>query len=231
MEFKESCKLYTVLNEQTQQVPSAPAVTHVDEGVAHTYRLQKIGEIQKEIESERDKRAALSKKYHRAVKVISGVDAALVTSTMGLGVAGISVLSTIIAAPVAIAMEAGALGAGFLSIIGAQVNKKLVTKAEKHEKIKVLADAKLNTISDHISKALKDDMVSDEEYSLILSEIDKFNSMKDEIRSKIKVALDEDAKQSLIEQGRAEALQSVQTMFGRSRESFRKKLDGLARGS
>lgn len=94
----------------------------------------------------------------------------------------------------------------------------------------MLADAKLNTISDHISKALKDAMVSDEEYSLILSEIDKFNSMKDEIRSKIKVALDEDVKQSLIEQGRVEALQSVQTMFGRSRESFRKKLEVISKG-
>lgn len=225
MEFKESCHLYPVLDKISQQVPSAP----IAEGVAHTYRLQKIGEIQKEIESERNKRAALSKKYHRAVKVISGVDAILVATTMGLGVAGIGVLSTIIAAPVAIAMEAGALGAGFLSIIGAQLNKKLLTKAEKHEKIKVLADAKLNTISDHISKALRDDMVCDEEYSLILSEIDKFNSMKDEIRSKIKTSLDEDAKQSFIEQGRVEALNSVQTMFGRSRESFRKKLENVSK--
>jgi hypothetical protein len=45
-------------------------------------------------------------------------------------------------------------------------------KAEKHKKIKTLADAKLNTISDHISKALKDDVVSGEEYSLILSELE-----------------------------------------------------------
>ena len=29
-------------------------------------------------------------------------------------------------------------------------------KAEKHEKIKMLAGAKLNTINDHIAKALKD---------------------------------------------------------------------------
>lgn len=220
MEFKESCHLYPVLENIHNKLPSAP----IDEDEGHTYRLQKIGEIQKEIENERDKREALSKKYHRAVKVISGVDATLVAATMGLGIAGIGVLSTIIAAPVAIAMEAGALVAGLLSIIGAQVNKKLSTKAEKHEKIKVLAEAKLNTICDHISKALKDDKVSDDEYSLILSEISKFNSMKDEIRSKNKVTLDEDAKQSLIEQGRVEALQNVQHMFGSSRESFRKKL-------
>ena len=61
---------------------------------------------------------------------------------MGLGAAGIGVLSTIIAAPIAIIMESTALGCGFLSIIGGVVNKKLIAKSEKHEKIKVLAEAK-----------------------------------------------------------------------------------------
>ena len=128
--------------------PSLPA-SAPEEGTAQSYRLQKINEIQKEIAIERDKRANLSKKYHRAVRVIAGVDSALVVSSMGLGAAGIGVLSTIIAAPVAIVMESVALGTGLLSMVGGQTNKKLTMKAEKHEKIKTLADAKLNTISDH----------------------------------------------------------------------------------
>ena len=137
----------------------------------------------------------------------------MVGATMGLGVAEIGLLSTIIAAPVTIAMEAVAIGTGFLSIIGAQVNKKLALKAEKHEKIKTLADAKLNTISDHISKALKDDHISDDEFSLIISELEKFNSMREEIRSKIKIGIDEATKQSLINQGRENAMKSFQNMF------------------
>ena len=221
MEYKES-KLYPTL-------PSAPeGEVIIVEGTAQSYRLQKINEIQKEIALERDKRANLSKKYHRAVKVIAGIDCALVISSMGLGAAGIGVLSTIIAAPVAIAMEGVALGVGLLSIVGGQTNKKLSMKAEKHEKIKTLADAKLNTISDHISKALTDDQISDQEYSLILSELDKFHQMKEEIRSKIKVGIDEETKQSLIAKGREDAIASFQNivsskMFDKSRESFRKK--------
>ena len=97
-------------------------VTAPEEGTAQSYRLQKINEIQKEIAIERDKRANLSKKYHR---VIAGVDSALVVSSMGLGAAGIGVLSTIIAAPVAIVMESVALGTGLLSMVGGQTNKKL----------------------------------------------------------------------------------------------------------
>ena len=205
--------------------PSLPATAPGGE----SYRLQKINEIQKEIAIERDKRANLSENYYRAVKVIAVVDAALVVSSMGLGAAGIGVLSTIIAAPVAIVMESVALGTLLLSMVGGQTNKKLTMKAEKHEKIKTLADAKLNTISDHISKALVDDRISDEEYSLILSELDKFNQMREEIRSKIRVGIDEETKQSLIAKGREDAISSFQNMFGKSRESFRKTINTFER--
>ncbi|KAH3705110.1 hypothetical protein DPMN_080175 [Dreissena polymorpha] len=88
--------------------------------------------------AERDKRANLSEKYHRAVKVIAGVDNALVVSSMVLGAAAIGVLGTIIATPAAIAMECAALGIGVLSIIGGQTIKKISMKDEKHEKLKHL---------------------------------------------------------------------------------------------
>jgi hypothetical protein len=218
-------KLYPTL-----PVASAPeGEVHIVEGTAQTYRLQKINEIQREIAVDRNKRANLSKKYHRAVRVIAGIDSALVVCSMGLGAAGIGVLSTIIAAPAVIAMEGAALFTGFLSIIGSQTNKKLMMKAEKHEKIKTLADAKLNTISDLISKALTDDQISDEEYSLVLSELGKFNLMKEEIRYKIRVGIDEETKQSFIAKGREDAIASFQNMFGKSQESFRKKINTYER--
>ena len=56
----------------------------------------------------------------------------------------------------------------------------------------MFAGAKLNTINDHIAKALKDEKISDEEYSPILSENVKFEQMKEEIRSKIRVEIDEE---------------------------------------
>jgi len=49
---------------------------------------------------------------------------------------------------------------------------------EKHEKIRMLAETKLNTIGSYISKALEDDLISDEAYSLILLEHEKFNKNK-----------------------------------------------------
>jgi hypothetical protein len=211
MEYKgiSQDKIYPDLTIQT---PTAPE--NSDNG--HAFRLQKISEIQKELEKEKENRWGISKKYHRAIKAIQTVDELLIGLSIGLGAAGIGVLSTIIGTPIAIAMESSALGLGLFSIIGSQFNKKLMLKAEKHEKIKTLADSKLNSISGHISKALKDDSISDSEYEIVLSEIKNYNTIKEEIRSKIKVGIDEVTKQTLINQGKEEALNNFQAVFGRT---------------
>src|SRR6218665_2573561 len=122
---------------------------------AQSYRLQKIYEIEDEITQERDKRTALCTKYRRSIRTISVIDNTLIVTVMGLSSSsGLGVLTTVVAAP-AIAIATGtAVGVGLLIIIGGQVSKKLVLKVAKHEKIKTLAEAKLNTISSLISKAL-----------------------------------------------------------------------------
>jgi hypothetical protein len=163
------------------------------DGSAQSYRLGKITEIQTQLEREREKRSALSTKYNRSVKIINGIDVVLGMATMGLAISGIGVLSTVVAAPVVIAMEGIAIVAVVLRFIGGRANKTFAVKAEKHENIKTLVEAKLSTISEYISKALEDGGISDDEYCLILHEFEKYNEMKEEIRSKIKVGVDEDA--------------------------------------
>ena len=80
----------------------------------------------------------------------------------------------------------------------------------------------MNTINDHIAKALKDEKISDQEYSLILSENVKFEQMKEEIRSKIGVEIDEETKQNFMEMGRKEAVENFQNMYGAGKISSRK---------
>ena len=117
------------------------------------------------------------------------------------------------AAPIVIVMEGVALGTGALSIVGKYVNKKFSEKAEKHERIKTLAVSKLNTISSYISKALDVNKISDEEFQLILSELDKYRELKEEVRRKSKKRMDYELQQSLIEQGRQEARESIRKLF------------------
>ena len=63
-------------------------------------------------------------------------------------------------------------------------------KIEKHEKIAMLAVSTLNTISSLISKALSDNSISDEEYSLILLDFETFTQMKEDLRIKSKTTLE-----------------------------------------
>ena len=142
--------------EMKEIYPKLPPIEDQGQG----YRLQKINEIQAFLEKEVATREALSKKYFRAARIVDNVDTVLIAITIGGGAGGVALLSTVIAAPV-IAIEGVALFTGFLSIIGKYSVKKSTSKAEKHEKIKTIASAKLDTIASHVSKALSDDKVTD----------------------------------------------------------------------
>ena len=173
--------------------------------VGHDYRLKKITEIQMSLEEERISRRRLSEKYYRIVTWVNNSDAVLIAVSMGLGIAGVGLLSTIVAAPVVVALEILSICTGILSIIGKYASKKLLLKAQKHEKITVLIEAKLNSISTLISKALNDGSISDREFSLIMDEFSRFQEMKNVIKTKTREQIKQETRDSLIEQGRREA--------------------------
>ena len=168
------------MKEIYPKLPTAPPIEDQGQG----YRLQKINEIQAFLEKEVATREALSKKYFRAARIVDNVDTVLIAITLGGGAGGVVLLSTVIAAPTVMAIEGVALFTGFLSIIGKSSAKKATFKVEKHEKIKTIACAKLDTIASHVSKALNDNKVTDEEFRLILEELEKYKVMKEEVRSK-----------------------------------------------
>ena len=117
------------------------------------------------------------------------IDSCLGVTAIGLGITGVSLLSTIVAAPAVFGMEAVSIVTGLLRVVGNRAIKKMSLKIEKHEKIAMLAFSTLNTISSLISKALTDDSISDEKYSLILLEIETFTRMKEDLRIKSKTSL------------------------------------------
>ena len=137
--------------------------------------LKKINEIQEILIAERDKRNALCTSYNKEVNVISVIDNCLGVAVIGLGITGVGLLSTIVAAPAVIGIEAVSIVMGLLRVVGNQAIKKMSLKIEKHEKIAMLAVSTLNTISSLISKALTDDFISNEEYSLILLEFERLH--------------------------------------------------------
>ena len=153
----------------------------------HIYRLKKIDEIQEILIAETDKRNELSIKYNREVNIIGVIDSCLGVTAIVLGITGVSLLSTIVAV---MGMEAVSIVMGLLRVVGNRAIKKMSLKIEKHETIEILAISALNTISSLISKALTDDSISDEEYSLILLEFETFTRMKKYLRIKSKTSLE-----------------------------------------
>ena len=152
------------------------------ETTGDSHRLQHVAEVRARLEKERDFRASLYKKYRRGANVIDGLDTGLAVAGAAMAATGVGLLTTIIATPVAIGLQAGAIASGLLGAGGRFICRKLEAKARQHDQIRVLAVSKLNSIADRISAALTDDKISEEEFRLILSEVDKYDQMKAEIR-------------------------------------------------
>ena len=132
-------------------------------------------------------------------------------TSVGLDASGVKLLSTIIAAPVAIGLQAGAIVCGLLGASGKLLGRRLQAKARKHDLIHGLAESKLNTIADRISVALNDDKITEEEFRLILSEVDEYNQMKALIRGRQKHSgcLSEDEKNRLFQRAGDEAMMTA----------------------
>ena len=206
-------KIYPELPTIREQ-PNAPVVNGGLDDRGHSYRLKVINDVSKFLEEEINKRDAFSKKYFRISKVVNMIDNALIVITIGAEGTGAVLLSTGVGAPFALALGISGVVTGAISLIGNIFSKKATTKAEKHLKIKTLATAILNTIATHVSKAMMDDFISDEEFKLIMEEMDKYKALKEEVRSNTKKKLKTEEEESLIEKGRQEA-----------RESFRKLVE------
>ena len=170
------------------KVPTAPPVEPIypklDSDQRSDYRLAAIRDLENRLERDRDERAKLYKKYCKAINVIDGIDTALVASSLGMGVAGVGLLSTIIAAPVVVGLEAAAVACGVAGIAGKYVSRRLLVKAKKHDEIHVLALSKLNSITDIISNSLRDGHISPEEFKAVLNEEEKYRQMKADIQKK-----------------------------------------------
>ena len=222
-------KIYPTL-PVIRESPTAPDIEHKDSSrglvrdveltemgndQGNTYRLKVISDIQKFLETEISNRDAFSKKYFRVAKIVSNIDNVLIGITVCAEGAGAIMLATGVGAPFALGVGIAGAATGAISLIGNIAVKKTTIKAEKHLKIKTLASAKLDTIASHISKAMMDNHISDDEFKLIMEELNKYKALKEEIRNNTKKKLKtEEEKENLIEKGRQQA-----------REPFRKLVE------
>ena len=207
-------KIYPTL-PAIRETPNAPPVVNGGEDDrGHSYRLKIIREIQEFLEKEFKQREDLNKKYLRIARVINAVDNGLITITLGAEGTSAVLLATGVGAPFALALGIGGAITGAISLIGNFFCRKITLKAMKHKEIRALASGNLRLIASHISKALMDDFISNEEFNLILEVMEKYKEVKEEVRTNTKKKLKTEEEESLIEKGRQE-----------QRESFRKLVE------
>ena len=208
-------KIYPTL-PTIRESPTAPDIelTEMDQG--HSCRLKLTTDVQKFLETEISKREAFSKKYFRVARIVSNIDSVLIGITICAEGAGAVLLATGVGSPIALGLGIG-VATGAISLLGNIAVKKTTIKAEKHLKIKIAASAKLDMIVSHISKAMMDNYVSDEEFKLIMEELNKYKAMKEEIRSNTKKKLKTEEEESLIERGRQEARESFRRLVEKNK--------------
>ena len=189
---------------QTEIYPKLPSAPE-DEG--QSYRLQKIGEAEKFLRDEVAYRNATSKRFKRRATAMTITDTSVITGITALEIGSVIALTTGVGFPVSIILAATGLLLGLGAAAAHKTKNIFESKTKKHDKIKILAEAKLDSISSLISKAVKDARISHEEFQFILFEIENYRRLKQEIRSKSKQVINTitaEQRELILAQGRQE---------------------------
>ena len=158
--------------------PTAPPIyPELPTEDGQNYRLQKISEIEKQLIKERDARKALYKKYKRGINITDGVDTSLISADLVIADVGLSV-------PILLPFEIAAIVFGTVSVSIKIIRRKLMSKAQKYYEINTIGESKLNSIKNLISKALIGGQTSEQEFLMVLDELDRYNDLKDKTHSK-----------------------------------------------
>ena len=154
------------------------------------YRLQKISEIERTLINERDMRKSLYKKYKRSINITDGVDTGLISASVILAGVGITV-------PIMFPLEIAAVVCGGLGMCAKLIRRKLMTKTQKHCNVQTIAESKLNSIKDIVSKALQDGEISEGEFKMVLNEMEKYSELKQEIKTTKNIEITDEEKKKI----------------------------------
>ena len=152
------------------------------DGNGETFRLKQTCDALQKLENEAKHYEAVRKKYKRYHDLLSKVSVSTGTLSFISSASGVGTALSGVGLPAGASLGAIGLIYGILSVFTGAVAKKVSHKINKHEQTVAIYQSKVNSIKDRISKALNDNKISDEEFHII-SEVDKYNEMKRDIRN------------------------------------------------
>ena len=146
-------------------------------------RLNEISKIQHYFNSEINQKKSCCKKLSKYVAAFDYVDKVLIVVSATSGGVSICSFTSVVGAPVGIARARFTLIFSLTTGIVRKLQSITRNKKKKHDKILMLAKSKLNSIETLVSQALTEMEISHEEFVAILKEKDKYEKMKENVRS------------------------------------------------
>lgn len=136
------------------------------------YRYEKIIKDRTKISNKNEKLKRKHERYESVINKIKYVETSLIATCTALSLVGATLLSTVIATPVVIGVEAAAClsGVGVL-LLNKVISKKLKKIYREQEETIQITNEKLAEISRLLSEALNDNQVSDEEFKTIQTKL------------------------------------------------------------
>ena len=166
--------------DEVQHVPQIQQAE--DEG--KTFRLKRISDIREILEKEVETRGRYRRRYKSIYNTAIYVNAGAGITSVASGVAAATALATGIGVIASIPLGFTAVATGVLGVISTGISKLMLKKVEKHQQIKLIAAAKLSSVNGLVSRALQDGSISNEEYQIILQEMESYRDHKSQIRNR-----------------------------------------------
>ena len=161
---------------------SIEAIDRTDLSEQTKFRLDELSKIENYFLEEINQRKSCSKKLSKYAAAFDYIDKILIVLNATNRGVSICLFTSVVGAPVGIASASFTL----IFSLATEIGKKLLSitnKKKKHDKIFMLAKSKLNSIKTLISQALIDMEISHEEFVSIFKQKDKYEKMKENLRS------------------------------------------------
>ena len=171
-------------HDESRMYPELPQ-NEVSSTSPHYFRMQKVNEVSAALNKEVVHYRGVAKKYKRAKKTTNWVAAGSGLISTACSSASFGSALSVVGIPAAIPL--GGLG-GFFALASSGLiiaSKKLDSKIKKHQEIVTLAISKRDTVYRLHSNALSNNMISDSEFQLIMTEFEQYNVLKEAVRSKL----------------------------------------------
>lgn len=211
-----------LLETSSQLYPDLTAELSAETNNSDQYfRLKQICEIRDKLEQEAETRGRLRRRYKAFYSTTHYVNMGSSLTAVASSTAAAISLSTGVGAIAAFPLGIVAIATGVIGVVSSKIGKLVLKKCEKHERIKYIALSKLSSISNLVSKALTDKQISQEEFEVILQEMESYRDHKSQIRNRVRNELSNEREEEIrveaekkgLLKGQEMALTNLQTIL------------------